>query len=195
LWTKEERACAYCGKTFFSEQWARSKGYGRFCSHSCARLSLPVADPDERFWALVDKRGPNDCWPWRGTGSAHGYGLFTPVSCLPAVRAHRHAYRLAKGPIPRGLYVLHQCDNPQCVNPAHLSVGTALDNMRDKVDRGRQPRGSGHGRAKLSDDDVRVIRHAYASRRVSQTALAKQYGVSQPVISSLIRRETWAHLV
>lgn len=193
LWRKEERACAYCGKVFFAEQYDIVRGHGRFCSHSCHRFSLPIADPDERFWALVDRQGPDECWPWRGTRDPRGYGSFTPVSGLPAVHVHRHAYRLAKGPIPRGLYVLHHCDNPPCVNPAHLYAGTPLDNMRDKVDRGRQPRGSGHGRAKLTEDDVRAIRRLRAMG-LSQQAIAIRYGVSQANISAILLGTTWTHV-
>jgi hypothetical protein len=94
------------------------------------------------FWPKVDKSGgPNACWPWLGvrmpqtaTGS-DDYGRFALAG--RRVPAHRFAYEVAVGPIPEGLRVLHSCDNPPCCNPAHLSLGTDLDNMRDKIAKGR----------------------------------------------------------
>ena len=88
----------------------------------------------ERFWARVDRSG--DCWLWTGARSSKGYGNITINWKVHLT--HRLAYELAVGPIPRGLFVMHACDNQPCVNPAHLSVGTAKDNEADKQNKGRQ---------------------------------------------------------
>lgn len=90
----------------------------------------------ERFWARVVKG--DGCWVWTGARNAQGYGRMTAGSRGAGyLRAHRVSWELANGPVPKGLWVLHRCDNPPCVNPAHLWLGTRLDNMRDCSAKGR----------------------------------------------------------
>jgi hypothetical protein len=140
------------------------------------------------------------CWFWTGAKNELGYG-YIDVQGRQSL-AHRVSYELQIGPIPAGLLVLHECDNPSCINPTHLTVGTQSKNMRDKLKRGRanNPRGEAHwmyGKseglpsAKLNWKSVREIRERYASGEV-QTALAAKYGVGQGTISSIVRNETWA---
>jgi hypothetical protein len=116
------------------------------------------------------------------------------------VYAHRLAYELFKGPIPPGLDCCHDCDIPPCVNPDHLFLGTARDNLRDAVAKGRVPLGSQHYNAKLTEPDVLAIREArtgvrrdYSGTR-SLVALADRYGVSTQTIHRILSRESWAWL-
>lgn len=99
------------------------------------RAPTPLAD---LFWHLVDKRGPDDCWPWQGSLYV-GYGRIKDGQ-RGRVGAHRVSWELHHGPIPDGLWVLHRCDNPPCVNPAHLFLGTPGDNVRDMHAKGRWSR-------------------------------------------------------
>lgn len=110
----------------------------RPCFLEFIRTKPPLAD---RFWPRVDTSGgPDACWEWTRGRDPHGYGRFaTPNSDL----AHRASWELHNGPIPAGLNVLHHCDNPPCVNPRHLFLGTQKDNVDDMVAKGRarKPRG------------------------------------------------------
>lgn len=93
---------------------------------------------ENRFWTKVDVR--DGCWSWRAARNPKGYGVF---SCEGrTVSAHRFSYELYNGPIPSGMVVRHKCDNPPCVNPDHLELGTQADNERDKINRGRYRNGA-----------------------------------------------------
>jgi hypothetical protein len=96
----------------------------------------------ERFWEKVDIKGPDDCWLWESAPSTSGYGVFyagtrTAGGWPQQVKAHRFSYVCIVGDIPEGMWVLHRCDTPLCVNPFHLFLGTALDNTRDMISKGR----------------------------------------------------------
>lgn len=91
----------------------------------------------EAFWSRVDRRGPDECWEWRGHLNGDGYGLLSR-GVGPPIRAHRVSWEMHNGrPIPTGLIVRHSCDNPPCINPNHLLIGTRADNMADTMSRGR----------------------------------------------------------
>ena len=101
--------------------------------------AMPLSDKIELFWSQVDQSGGADaCWEWQGQRNAKGYGVF---SLLGETGAYRVAYRLIKGDIAPAMRLLHSCDNPPCCNPAHLTEGTHLENMLDKIAKGRQWRG------------------------------------------------------
>jgi hypothetical protein len=159
----------------------------------------PVA-AGQRFWSKVDKRGPDECWEWKAKCNPNGYGQFRVKE---HTTAHRVSWELTNGPIPEGLYVCHRCDNPPCVNPAHLFLGTAQDNARDMVKKGRDRasvcpesivRGEKVGSAKLTNEQVIRIRSDYAGGGISCRELAAKYGVNRGTIRAVLTRKQWAHL-
>lgn len=156
----------------------------------------------DRFWRKVDKGGRvvrselGRCWEWTRCRSPDGYGRFGLGSAAQGTDyAHRVAWRLVKGEIPRGLFVLHRCDNPACCNPAHLFLGTQADNVADMIAKGREShatgrKGTAHPGAKLSEDAVRDI---LASPN-SNGELASKYGVARNTIRRIRRRSIWSHV-
>lgn len=161
-------------------------------------MKLPVAD---RFWSKVAIAGQDECWEWQATRTTFGYGCFRIGSLTDGTRkhemAHRMAYTLTTGQdIPAGKVVMHSCDNPRCVNPAHLSVGTYSENGKAAYDRHRRVStvrpGEGHPRAKLTEADVRTIRAIGTTQPLR--VLAAQYGVSESTIDAVRRRVNWTHV-
>jgi hypothetical protein len=154
-----------------------------------------------RFWSKVDVRGPDECWEWQGSKREKGYGLlFLRGNRVDS--AHRVSWELHNGrEVPEGMVVRHTCDNPSCVNPAHLQVGTYADNLQDGIERGRvKPRrGTPFSKehkppgTKLTEEKVRQIRSRYAQRAKPKT-LAAEYGVSKRTIHNIVKRKIWAHL-
>ena len=144
----------------------------------------------ERLWANVDKT--ETCWNFTGF-KRKGYGSVWWQGA--SVRAHRASWTVSKGPIPDGLQVLHACDNPGCVRPSHLFLGTNLDNVADRhaKDRDAHPdrRGERGGRATLTEAQVCQIRESAETNK----ALALQLGVDPSTISDIRRRKSWSHLV
>ena len=148
-----------------------------------------------RFWAKVERRGSDDCWLWIGA-RANGYGLFR-LDTQRRASAHRISYAHHCGPIPDGLWVLHDCDTPLCVNPRHLHLGTHRDNMREAVERGRQAVGERAANSKLTADDVREIRRRCRKRGEGgerQDDVAEEFGISRNHIWMIIHRRAWKHL-
>ena len=146
----------------------------------------------ERYQEKVDVHGEDECWEWKAYRTREGYGqlwLNGNATC-----AHRLAWELANGPIPEGLCVLHHCDNPGCVNPSHLFLGTRIDNNHDRDEKGRTPHGAKNGRARLTREEAREIRRLYESGEYSQRELGERFGVSQQHVSGIARRKHWAWL-
>lgn len=152
--------------------------------------------PEQRFRARISER-KNGCWEYDGYREPKGYGKFG-VSPRESVLAHRFAYELFVGEIPDGLFVCHRCDNPPCVNPDHLFLGTLADNNRDMwgKGRGRIPHGRGDeaNNVRLTTSQVIEIRRRYKPRVVTQRMLAEEFGVSTHAIGAIISRRNWRHL-
>lgn len=154
----------------------------------------------ERFWAKVSKSA--GCWEWTAATNASGYGVFGNQKDNAAlgipVLAHRVSWEWSFGSIPTGLFVCHRCDNRKCVNPTHLFLGTALDNNRDCLAKGRnslvRAKGSRHGRAKLHETDVAEIRRRIAEGE-SQKVIAESFGVNYRTISNIKTGVGWAHVM
>ena len=147
----------------------------------------------DEFWARV-QRGPG-CWEWLA-GKCKGYGRVKfRINGSLEVLAPRVSWFLTHGIIPDDRFVLHECDNPGCVRPEHLYLGTHADNMRDKAERGRAAssrRGMGHPNARLSDEQAVEIRRRWVADGIRQKDLAAQYGVSQSTIWNVIHGERYA---
>lgn len=163
-----------------------------------------------RFWSNVEKS--DGCWRWAGGAiKKDGRGYLTVGG--KSVLAPRYSWELHNGAIPEGLFVCHSCDNPNCVNPDHLWLGTNQDNMVDAARKGRNPmqknpqssffarpgasrfraRGEAHGSAKLTDESVRNIRAAVSGGR-SQRAVAREYSVHPTLVSLIVRKRIWRHV-
>ena len=143
---------------------------------------------ENRFWSKVDKSG--DCWLWTGYRMSDGYGTIDIDNRM--VLTHRYSYELHNGSIPNGMCVCHTCDNPACVNPAHLWLGTHTDNMRDMVRKGR--RNMVRGRAKLTESQVTEMRRKHARGGITYVTLSVEYGIDRTTVGNLIRRETWTDI-
>lgn len=190
-----KKPCRYCGVMFLPEYTPIN-----YCSKVCA------------YWDKVDKTdglGPGgDCWEWKASLYPFGYGRFRLFGS--DVHAHIVGYVLDGNPWPRkGQFVCHKCDNPKCVNPAHLFLGDAKFNMEDKVNKGRQargaaltkamigktPRGEAHPDAKLTEADVVKIFTGYQRGEQSMSAMAYRYGVHRKTVWRILTGQGWRHVV
>lgn len=147
---------------------------------------------NDRFLSKVDKiSSPVGCWLWIGFKDKDGYGKFFFSN---EQYAHRVSYLIHIGEIPEGFLVCHNCpggDNPTCVNPDHLWLGTDSDNLDDMTRKGRRAVGEQHGRSKLSSIDMAELRDLYSTGIVTQQILADYFGISQPQVSSIVRGSEW----
>lgn len=141
---------------------------------------------------VVDKNG---CWLYTGAIKENGYG--TIGSSIPVRRnvyVHRLMYEEEIGPIPPGLEVCHRCDVRHCINPRDLFLGTHAENIADEVAKQRQSRGEHRWSARLTEDDVRVIRTKHAGGQ-SAYSLAEEYGVSSSQAELIVNRKRWKHVI
>ena len=184
--------CITCCAHF--HPWQGRESSSPVCSRSCNGLyhsqtyTVPVID---RFWKNVQKT--ETCWLWIGPKSDSGYGILSIDG--RSERAHRFAYETFNGRIPHGEFVCHSCDNPACVNPSHLWVGSHSENMRDMVAKNRHRKtpnlyGELHPLSKLTADDARKIREDSRAAKY----VANDYGVSPTLIRRVRRREMWKHI-
>jgi hypothetical protein len=168
------RPCSHCGRDF-----ALTNSAQIHCSITC------------RFWSKVRIDDVDACWIWEGSRQPRGYGLF----CNGGVElAHRIVWLLEFGAMP-DLCVLHHCDNPPCVNPAHLFLGTHGDNNRDRSAKGRngRARGAASGHAKLCEAQIPEIRALRASG-MTLCEIGRRFGVTSGAISAITQGRAWHYV-
>jgi len=155
----------------------------------------------DRFWSKVEKT--DYCWNWTAHKDNKGYGRIeiNGKNCY----AHRISWEMHYGKIPEGLFVCHHCDNPLCINPKHLFLGTQKDNIRDAIKKGRMnhlinnnnvnpSKGEKHYRAKLTENQVREIRKINSAGYIPQRTLAGLFGISPQTLSFIVNNKTWKHI-
>lgn len=197
--TPEDGCCTYVDST--GKKCPEPYKARGFCAGHYRRAQLgrdmdpPIrsfrrADTEFRFWQFVERS--DGCWLWRGCRESSGYGQLYDGRVGRARRAHVIMWELANScPVPNGLVVRHSCDNPPCVRPEHLSLGTHADNVQDAVDRGRVARGS--ARSRLTDGMVLAMRAEYANGAL-QRDLAARYQIGQQAVSNIVNRKSWTHI-
>ena len=188
------RICQHCNKEFrLRRPWNQ-----RFCSRRCvnlARVKIPIEQRFSKFTIKTDR-----CWNWTGKRNRRSYGCISISTDgqKRTVIASRLAWELYCGPIPQGLFVCHHCDNPACVNPAHLFIGTQKDNLQDASRKGRlknlpHAKGMQTANAVLKDSDIIEIR-SKAAAGVLRTDLARKFHVYRQTIYRIVNRSTWKHI-
>ena len=145
----------------------------------------------DRFWSKVLKT--SNCWEWIGTIHKRGYGHFK-VGRDNNLKAHRVSYIIGKGSIPTGLYVLHHCDNPKCVRPSHLFIGTQRDNIQDAVSKSRMHQGEKNHTAKITVKDVKEIRLKYIPYKCGCKKLGREYGLAERTVHQIVKGQIWKHV-
>lgn len=182
----KHKALGYCYK-----HYVRFKKYGSPDDRKWSQATLEI-----RFWNKVDKRSDDECWPWLGQLMQNGYGRISlGAKKLGGDGAHRVSWKLFNNQeIPEKMVVMHSCDNPKCVNPKHLSIGTSKQNTQDMINKGRRvivaPVGNENGKAILNAEKVKLIR----SSDESHAALARKLGVSPNCIRGVRIGRTWSHI-
>jgi hypothetical protein len=153
--------------------------------------SITLLDKDiPRFWSKVDKNKPDKCWEWKSYRFKKGYGGFQLRTHNTA--AHRVSWVINFGNIPDGFCVCHKCDNPSCVNPNHLFLGTVAENNKDRAKKGRSAdtNGERNPAAKLKNELIPIIREK-SERGLSQRKIAKEFGVGKSTIARIIHKTHW----
>lgn len=153
-------------------------------NHSCVNPDhVSERTPANVFKENIQKT--DGCWKWLGAKDSDGYGIMTADT--KPVKAHRYSYEKHKGHIPEGMWVLHTCDNPECTNPDHLYIGTNKENVKDRMDRKRQPDGERHPDAKMTIAQVRQLREK--GKTGTYKTIGEQYGLSIAQTAKILNRQ------
>lgn len=187
------RVCVVCGTHFMRTRWEVRKHGAPFCSVQCKRRGAKRSPLAERFWPKVSVHA-DGCWNWTASVDGGGYGQLSAGQGRTPHKAHRVSWELHFGPVPDSLWVLHRCDNPPCVRPDHLFLGTQADNNRDAWAKGRMAAPKPETpwpNARLTPDQASEIREIYSLGQVSLATLARSYGVSVSSIHNIVRGRTW----
>ena len=146
----------------------------------------------EKFWNNVKKT--DSCWNWIGANKQYRYGRISINK--KSYTTHRISWILHYGKIPKGLFVLHKCDNHLCVNPKHLFVGTQKDNMQDKILKGRSrnQNGENNNMSKLTGKIVLEIRRLYNDKNIPRKEISKMFNISTSNIDYIVTNKTWKHI-
>lgn len=153
----------------------------------CVNPKHLISGNEDRFWNYVDTS--NECWIWTAGKGKNGYGKFAYVNSdgkKITTGAHRYSYELSKGRIPKDMSVCHHCDNPPCVNPKHLFLGTTKDNVHDCMRKGRFPRGEKSGSSILTNAQALEIKE-----KCNILSLSEEYGISPRTIMDIVTGVTW----
>ena len=192
--------CERCGQSAPHIPRGRNQPY-RYCSPRCSQLAMRARYPERLASRIHRTDDPDGCWLWTGPlNKPGGYGYLLIPGTQRKIYAHRAAWELENGPVPDGLFVLHNCpngDEPRCCRVAHLWLGTQRDNMQDAKRKGRlattrrvKPRRERNVPSKLTEDDVRAIRIATGTH----DAIAARFHVSRANVSMIRQRKTWQHV-
>lgn len=158
--------------------------------HRPNRTHQPITESvAAAFYARVQRT--ESCWTWTGKTDKSGYGVFYKDG--GDFRAHRVAYAIGNGVGPGTMFVCHRCDNPRCVRPDHLFLGSNRENTADRHAKGRSAKGSSSGAAKLTESDVAAIRAALRGG-AKQVDMAIRFGITQANVSEIARGKTWRHV-
>jgi hypothetical protein len=164
--------------------------YRRFMVHGDTSVNKNVRPSlVDRLLAKTNKTA--DCWIWLGAKDKYGYGRIGHNG--RSILAHRAAYLVATGGLPDDLKVCHRCDNPSCVRPDHLFLGTQPDNVADMMQKGRVAKGERGGQAKLMEVEVLSIKRL-ASKGITHLAIAERHGVSRALVSMIVSGKRWGHV-
>lgn len=155
--------------------------------------SITLTEKDiARFWSKVDVGNPDECWEWQGYKFKKGYGGIQLKSGNTA--AHRVSWIIQNGDIENGMCVCHKCDNPSCVNPSHLFLGTFADNNKDRALKGRSADVSGENNPSARLSELDVIKIKELRKNSSQRNVAKLFGVGKTTIARIDHGLTWRFL-
>ncbi len=150
------------------------------------------------FWNKVNVLEDDKCWEWTASRRPQGYGQLNINRKL--YYAHRISWQIAnQKSVPKGIQVLHSCDNRKCVNPSHLWLGSQKDNIRDMVAKGRNnpwsPKGEAHPMARLCEGEVKAIRLLYATGKYTYNELSKKFDINQGHVGNIVNGKIWKHII